>query len=105
MNESLELKNNPIIYSRAIDIAKKRLGSLSAEMILDIRRLFLRSSWEIQATQFRLTRSSLGLALSEVAEDLKITITDLINLERGDDFMNRDIIAEALKSYLQLPFN
>jgi DNA-binding transcriptional regulator YiaG len=105
MNETLELHNSPIIFSRAKEIISNRLGPLSEDMINNLRKLFLSSSWKIEARHFRMMREHLDLSQSEVAEDLNITLADLRKLEKSVDFFQRDVTAEALKSYLQLQFN
>jgi len=105
MNEMLELSNNQIIFSRAAAVFKMQHGLLTEDMIDYLRNLFLKSSWKIEGKHFRTRRKNLGLSQHEVAERLNIRLVDLKNLEKGVDFTNRDIIAEVLKNYLQLPLN
>jgi DNA-binding transcriptional regulator YiaG len=105
MNEALELHNNRIIFSRAAAIYERMFGLLSKKMIKDLRKCFLKPSWLIEARHFRMTRDILGLSQPDIAESLNISIADLRKLEVGVDFFRRDVIANQLKSYLQLPLN
>ena len=105
MNESLELHNNRIIFSRAAANYEKMFGFLSDKMVKDLRKWFLKPSWVIEARHFRMTRDILGLSQPDVAESLNISIADLSKLEVGVDFFQRDVIAHQPQSYLQLPLN
>ena len=105
MNEALELQNNEIIFNRAAVVFTMIHGALTEDMIDYLRNLFLKPSWKIEGKNFKLARESLGLSQYEVAERLNISLADLSKLERGVDFVERDIVAEVLKSYLQLPLN
>ena len=105
MNESLELHNNRIIFSRAAANYEKMFGFLSDKMVKDLRKWFLKPSWVIEARHFRMTRDILGLSQPDVAESINISIADLRKLEVGVDFFQRDALANQLKSYLQLPLS
>jgi DNA-binding transcriptional regulator YiaG len=105
MNQALELQNNQIIFRRALSMVQRRFGLLTEDMIKNIRKVTLKSSWIIEAKHFRSKRECLNLSQAEVAEDLNISLADLRKLEKGVDFMNRDAIANQLKNYLQLQIN
>ena len=102
MDQTLELKNNEIIFSRARDFITRRYGLINDNTHDRLRKRFLRPSWRIEAEHFIMKRKLLGLPQSKVAEDAKIRLADLRKLERGADFVNRDIFAEILKDYLQI---
>ncbi|MBT7094799.1 MAG: hypothetical protein HN936_16255 [Bacteroidetes bacterium] len=102
MDQALELQNNQIIFDRATVIFKMQFGLLTEDMIDYLRKLILKPSWVIEARYFRLTRENYGFSQTDIAEYLNISLADLRKLERGVDFPCRDIIANKLKSYLQL---
>ena len=102
MDQALELQNNKIIFKRAENYILRRYGFTDDEYNRQLRKKFLRSSWRIEAEHFTMKRKLLGLPQSKVAEDANISLADLRNLERGADFVNRDIIAEILKEHLQI---
>ena len=105
MNQALELQNNQIIFDRAAAVFKMQHGSLTGDMIDYLRKLILKSSWKIEAKYFKRVRRNNDLSQSELADQLNITLSDLRKLEKGVDFMNRDLIANQLKNYLQLQIN
>jgi hypothetical protein len=105
MDQALELKNNQIILIRAKESIIRRYGLMGDDLDKKLRGKFLRSSWRIEAEHFIMKRKLLGLPQSKVADDINISLAELRKLERGVDFMNRDIIAEILKEYLQIPLN
>ncbi len=102
MDQALELQNNQIIFTRARDFITKRYGLINENTHDRLRKRYLKPSWRIEAEHFIMKRKLLGLPQSKVAEDANISLADLRKLERGADFVNRDIIAEIVKDYLQI---
>ncbi len=105
MNQTLEITNNKIMFSRAKDVMKKHFGELRDVDIKNLRDIFLKKSWKAEAVNLKEMRESLELSIPEVSRDLKLKTTDIRKLEKGNDFNKRDVTAQFPKNYFQLRLN
>jgi hypothetical protein len=105
MDQSLEIANNQIIFNRAKAIMQNVCGELNDGDIKDLRGIFLKRTWKIEAKQLIKLREKLNLLIPDVALDLNIKATDIRKLESSKDFDSRDNMAAFLLSYYQLRLN
>jgi hypothetical protein len=105
MNQTLEIQNNQIIFNRAKKVMRKHFGELREVDIKNLRDVFLKRTWKIEARQLKEMRTELGLKILDVAKDLKLKEAQILKLENAKDFNKRDVTAQFLMNFYNLRLN
>ncbi|MBU2514211.1 helix-turn-helix domain-containing protein [bacterium] len=105
MDQALELRNNQIIFSRAKVIWTDFFGELKENDIQNLRDIFLKRTWKIEAKELKAMREQLGMEVKDVAASLNIKPAHIRKLENAKDFNNRDAMASFLRSFYRMRLN
>ena len=105
MNQILEIQNNQIIFARAKKIWQEHFGELQESDINELRCIFFKRSWRIEAKELKSLREQLGMQVNDVASSLNIKPAHIHKLESANDFNNRDRMAQFLRSFYKMRLN